>query len=80
MRFVLGGPRNLYPRVPSYLLTHRRFSSDMAATINKTAHTFDKGRLDALLNRRFFYAPAFEIYGGTPDIILDRAHHADRIV
>ncbi|KDR70194.1 hypothetical protein GALMADRAFT_255055 [Galerina marginata CBS 339.88] len=36
----------------------------MASTINKTAHSFDKSRLDALLNRRFFYAPAFEIYGG----------------
>ncbi|KAE9398565.1 glycyl-tRNA synthetase, partial [Gymnopus androsaceus JB14] len=34
------------------------------ATVNKSAHPFDKGRLDALLNRRFFYAPAFEIYGG----------------
>jgi len=32
--------------------------------VNKTAHPFDKGRLEALLNRRFFYAPAFEIYGG----------------
>ncbi|TFK23301.1 glycine-tRNA ligase [Coprinopsis marcescibilis] len=36
----------------------------MASTVNKTTHTFDKSRLDALLNRRFFYAPAFEIYGG----------------
>jgi hypothetical protein len=36
-----------------------------ATTVNKTAHAFDKGRLEALLNRRFFYAPAFEIYGGT---------------
>jgi len=36
----------------------------MASTVNKTAHTFDKTRFDALLNRRFFYAPAFEIYGG----------------
>ncbi|KAJ7148789.1 hypothetical protein C8R43DRAFT_517253 [Mycena crocata] len=34
------------------------------STVNKTAHAFDKTRLDALLNRRFFYAPAFEIYGG----------------
>ncbi|KAJ7631933.1 hypothetical protein DFH06DRAFT_1337453 [Mycena polygramma] len=34
------------------------------STVNKTAHKFDKTRLDALLNRRFFYAPAFEIYGG----------------
>ncbi|KAL4079979.1 hypothetical protein V8B97DRAFT_2020721 [Scleroderma yunnanense] len=32
--------------------------------INKIAHPFDKTRLEALLNRRFFYAPAFEIYGG----------------
>ncbi len=36
------------------------------AAVNKTAHSFDKGRLEALLSRRFFYAPAFEIYGGTP--------------
>ncbi|KAK7454497.1 Glycine--tRNA ligase 1, mitochondrial [Stygiomarasmius scandens] len=34
------------------------------STVNKTAHPFDKTRLEALLNRRFFYAPAFEIYGG----------------
>ena len=33
-------------------------------TVNKTAHPFDRTRLEALLNRRFFYAPAFEIYGG----------------
>ncbi|KAH9006464.1 glycyl-tRNA synthetase [Lactarius hatsudake] len=32
--------------------------------VNKAAHTFDKTRFEALLNRRFFYAPAFEIYGG----------------
>ncbi|KAF9450846.1 glycine-tRNA ligase [Macrolepiota fuliginosa MF-IS2] len=36
----------------------------MSVQVNKTAHSFDKVRLDALLNRRFFYAPAFEIYGG----------------
>lgn len=34
------------------------------ASVNRTAHPFDKSRLEALLNRRFFYAPAFEIYGG----------------
>ncbi|THH03777.1 hypothetical protein EW145_g6017 [Phellinidium pouzarii] len=34
------------------------------STVNKTADIFNKTRLDALLNRRFFYAPAFEIYGG----------------
>jgi glycyl-tRNA synthetase len=35
-----------------------------AKEVNKTAHAFDKARFEALLNRRFFYAPAFEIYGG----------------
>lgn len=38
--------------------------STLAAPINRTAHEFDKGQLDAILSRRFFYAPAFEIYGG----------------
>ena len=38
-----------------------------STTVNKSAHPFDKVRLDALLNRRFFYAPAFEIYGGKQD-------------
>lgn len=33
-------------------------------TVNKTAHSFDRARLESLLSRRFFYAPAFEIYGG----------------
>jgi glycyl-tRNA synthetase len=32
--------------------------------VNKDAHPFDKTRFEAVLNRRFFYAPAFEIYGG----------------
>jgi glycyl-tRNA synthetase len=32
--------------------------------VKKSAHPFDKTRFEALLNRRFFYAPAFEIYGG----------------
>lgn len=45
-----------------------------AATVNKATHPFDKARLDALLNRRFFYAPAFEIYGGEHrEEILDRS-------
>ncbi|EIW75771.1 glycyl-tRNA synthetase [Coniophora puteana RWD-64-598 SS2] len=34
------------------------------SVVNRTAHPFDKTRFDAVLNRRFFYAPAFEIYGG----------------
>ncbi|EIN05586.1 glycyl-tRNA synthetase [Punctularia strigosozonata HHB-11173 SS5] len=32
--------------------------------VKKTVHPFDKARLEATLARRFFYAPAFEIYGG----------------
>ncbi|KAI0031887.1 glycyl-tRNA synthetase [Vararia minispora EC-137] len=32
--------------------------------VNKSAHPFDKARFETVLNRRFFYAPAFEIYGG----------------
>ena len=48
-------------RVTFRLVTCPRFTHTMP---NKTAHPFDKARLDALLNRRFFYAPAFEIYGG----------------
>lgn len=50
-------------------LFHHRFRSTMAtvvaAEVDKTAHPFDKTNLEALLSRRFFYAPAFEIYGGT---------------
>ena len=45
--------------------TYRHQSNMAATTVNKSAHPFDKTRLEALLNRRFFYAPAFEIYGGT---------------
>jgi glycyl-tRNA synthetase len=36
----------------------------MASAVNKTAHPFSKANLDDLLLKRFFYAPAFEIYGG----------------
>ena len=50
-------------------LFHYRFGSTMvsaaAVEVDKTAHPFDKTNLEALLSRRFFYAPAFEIYGGT---------------
>ncbi|KAJ7062120.1 hypothetical protein C8F01DRAFT_1136488 [Mycena amicta] len=50
------------PRHP--LTRHLHSSAPAMSAVNKTAHPFDKVRLDALLNRRFFYAPAFEIYGG----------------
>ncbi|KAG0148981.1 hypothetical protein CROQUDRAFT_89555 [Cronartium quercuum f. sp. fusiforme G11] len=33
-------------------------------TINKTAHAFDRTQIEGLLIKRFFYAPAFEHYGG----------------
>ena len=36
-----------------------------ASSTNKTAHPFTRAALEDLLSRRFFYAPAFEIYGGT---------------
>lgn len=36
----------------------------MASAVNKTVHPFSKAALDDLLLKRFFYAPAFEIYGG----------------
>ncbi|KAF8574095.1 glycyl-tRNA synthetase [Ramaria rubella] len=32
--------------------------------VNKTAHPFSKQQLESVLAQRFFYAPAFEIYGG----------------
>ena len=62
------GARILRPR-PCTFTAHRIWVRskhlDMANTqVNKTAHPFDKARFEALLNRRFFYAPAFEIYGG----------------
>lgn len=41
--------------------------SELTVATNKTAHEFDKSQLDALLLRRFFFAPAFEIYGGELD-------------
>ncbi|OJA20691.1 hypothetical protein AZE42_06035 [Rhizopogon vesiculosus] len=47
-----------------FLPQRRCYSHSTMSVVNKSAHPFDKSRLDALLNRRFFYAPAFEIYGG----------------
>lgn len=38
--------------------------SELAQPVNRTAHAFDKAQLDAMLLRRFFFAPSFEIYGG----------------
>jgi hypothetical protein len=43
-------------------------TATMAAThlVNKTAHPFQRAALEAVLIQRFFYCPAFEIYGGEP--------------
>ncbi|KAG2123677.1 hypothetical protein BD769DRAFT_902427 [Suillus cothurnatus] len=54
-----SNPRNLH-----LFYSTRRFSHSDMSVVNKSFHPFEKSRLDALLNRRFFYAPAFEIYGG----------------
>ncbi|KAA1472692.1 glycyl-tRNA synthetase [Dentipellis sp. KUC8613] len=65
MRFAFGPLRTFKFVLPPPLPRSLRFKSDMAPTVvNKTAHPFSKPQLEALLNRRFFYAPAFEIYGG----------------
>ncbi|KAK1922630.1 hypothetical protein DB88DRAFT_512150 [Papiliotrema laurentii] len=37
----------------------------LTTPVNKTAHEFDKAILDATLTRRFFFTPAFEIYGAS---------------
>lgn len=65
-----------YPRhrISSHRPTDVRRDATTMSEVNKIAHPFDKARLEALLSRRFFYAPAFEIYGGTllPSIALPR--------
>jgi hypothetical protein len=58
------GLRHLHIGSPFYLSLHCRYTSTMISAVKKTVYPFDKSRLEALLNRRFFYAPAFEIYGG----------------
>jgi hypothetical protein len=63
-RCPLGLP---FPRQPLAPVRrqHTQHPNVMAdLTVRKDAHAFDKSRLEQLLNRRFFYAPAFEIYGG----------------
>ncbi|CAE6489652.1 unnamed protein product [Rhizoctonia solani] len=49
----------------SRIYTIRAMSSaEAASVVNKRVHPFDKAQLDTLLTSRFFFAPAFEIYGG----------------
>jgi len=77
MRVQLGLQRFCKPsasffHTSPYSRSHRITEKlpEKMANIDKTAHPFDKARLEALLNRRFFYAPAFEIYGGMQSCIL----------
>ncbi|KAJ3769978.1 hypothetical protein FB446DRAFT_745826 [Lentinula raphanica] len=68
MRLFLLSSRRL-PSIIPFAKSSTRFNSttfkdNTMSTVDKSAHPFDKGRLEALLSRRFFYAPAFEIYGG----------------
>jgi len=50
--------------IPPITLGRYRTMASTSIAINKTAHAFTRTALEELLNRRFFYAPAFEIYGG----------------
>jgi hypothetical protein len=50
--------------------------SPLSVEVNKKAHEFDKNQFDSLMVSRFFYAPAFEIYGGEwlASILFYRMH------
>ncbi|PRQ73937.1 hypothetical protein AAT19DRAFT_15504 [Rhodotorula toruloides] len=46
------------------LLARSKMSQPTSTAPVKDAHPFERSQLESLLIRRFFYAPAFEIYGG----------------
>ncbi len=52
-----------------------KMAENVQVPVNKTAHAFDKGRLESMLSTRFFYAPAFEIYRGEYAIVRVSAVH-----
>jgi glycyl-tRNA synthetase len=56
-------------RQTRYTLPTRTFTN-MTVPVNKTAHAFNKQQLESVLTQRFFYAPAFEIYGGKYDVFV----------
>lgn len=64
------------PPVRHYKSRHWH-TAEMTDTVNKTAHPFDKVRLDTLLARRFFYAPAFDIYGGADHLDYARVSYGE---
>jgi hypothetical protein len=53
---------------------------NMAAAVNKTAHPFNKQQLESVLTQRFFYAPAFEIYGGECSVSIPNAFTVKRFL
>ncbi|MBW0475597.1 hypothetical protein O181_015312 [Austropuccinia psidii MF-1] len=62
---------HLRSRILFSLLRRRRFNMSAAKDqanpsnpIKKNAHPFDRAQIEGLLIKRFFYAPAFEHYGG----------------
>jgi hypothetical protein len=62
-------PRTLSRRLPPStairnMATSHVKDSPLSVEVNKKAHEFDKNQFDSLMVSRFFYAPAFEIYGG----------------
>jgi glycyl-tRNA synthetase len=57
-------PNHSHPLLFLAVSASRSQKSRTMATVNKTAHPFSKTNLEELLIKRFFYAPAFEIYGG----------------
>lgn len=46
------------------LAAKRKMAATATPEVNKSAHAFERGALEGLLIKRFFFAPAFEIYGG----------------
>lgn len=49
---------------------HQFIRMTSTQSINKHAHPFDRSQIEGLLIKRFFYAPAFEHYGGQHIISL----------
>lgn len=47
-----------------YQLTSQNIHSNMAISTTKTGEPLNRDVLDAMLRRRLFYTPAFEVYGG----------------
>ncbi|BGP06170.1 Glycine--tRNA ligase 1, mitochondrial [Rhodotorula toruloides] len=73
LRGLVQGTRTILAATPfltrpltssAALLARSKMSQPTSTTPVKDAHPFERSQLESLLIRRFFYAPAFEIYGG----------------